>query len=99
MTLALGKKVSKAGAAVQDDPFKTKDGGLVDMKSAKGMKPKDSAFDVVTQFSKETHVRDEDDEMRKYVETQMEKIKGGRKVSWNFFTLSCSYTYLVYLPD
>jgi hypothetical protein len=30
---------------------------------------------VGTQFSKETHIRDEDDEMRKFIETEMEKLK------------------------
>ena len=35
-----------------------------------------NAYEVGTQFSKETHIRDEDDEMRKFIETEMEKLKG-----------------------
>ena len=38
----------------------------------------DDAYDVGTQFSKETHIRDEDDEMRKFIETEMSKIKGSK---------------------
>ena len=42
----------------------------------KGYKTKTDAYDVGTQFYKETHIRDEDDEMKKFIETQMGKIKG-----------------------
>merc|ERR1712179_719153 len=41
-------------------------------------KQADDAFDVGTQFFKETHIRDEDDEMRKFIETEMEQLKGSR---------------------
>ena len=37
-----------------------------------------TSYEVGTQFSKETHIRDEDDEMRKFIETEMEKLKGRR---------------------
>jgi len=78
VTLALGKKVSKIEevAADADDPFNMNSGGLMYMKDMKNLKKKDDTFDVGTQFFKETHIRDEDDEMRKFVEIEMDKIKG-----------------------
>jgi len=77
ITLVSGKKVSKVEELITDDPFKTKTGGLVDMKSMKGYKKEENAYEVGTQFSKETHIRDEDDELRKFIEIEMEKLKGG----------------------
>lgn len=51
----------------QNDPFKLKNGGLVNMSSLKGGKlnVEDDAYDtgIGTQFSAETNKRDEDDEM------------------------------------
>ena len=49
----------------------------MDVKAMKNYKKEDDAYDVGTQFSKETHIRDEDDEMRKFIETEMSKVKGG----------------------
>merc|ERR1719282_828058 len=49
----------------------------MDIKAMKNYKQKDDAYDVGTQFSKETHIRDEDDEMRKFIETEMSRMKGG----------------------
>jgi Hepatocellular carcinoma-associated antigen 59 len=40
-----------------------------------GYTQKENPYEVGTQFSKETHIRDEDDEMRKFIETEMEKLK------------------------
>ena len=71
-TLAAGKKQ----CAEEDDPLGLKRGGLLDTKAMKDYKAKDDAYDVGTQFSKETHIRDEDDEMRKFIETEMSKMKG-----------------------
>jgi len=76
VTLALGKKVSKIEEEVLEDPFKLNSGGLVTAKNMKGYKTKQDAYDVGTQFYKETHIRDEDDEMKKFIEVEMEKIKG-----------------------
>lgn len=59
-----------------EDPFKINSGGLVTGKDMKGYKTKEDAYDVGTQFYKETHIRDEDDEMKKFIEVEMEKIKG-----------------------
>lgn len=76
VTLALGKKISKIEEDILDDPFKINSGGLVTGKDMKGYKTKNDAYDVGTQFYKETHIRDEDDEMRKFIEVEMEKVKG-----------------------
>jgi hypothetical protein len=76
VTLALGKKVSKVEEDILDDPFNINSGGLVTGKDMKGYKPKEDAYDVGTQFYRETHIRDEDDEMRKFIDTEMEKVKG-----------------------
>ena len=71
-TLAAGKKQ----CTDEDDPLGLKKGGLLDTKAMKDYKAKDDAYDVGTQFSKETHIRDEDDEMKKFIETEMSKMKG-----------------------
>jgi hypothetical protein len=76
VTLALGKKVSKLEDTIAEDPFNPNSGGLMEMKDMKGFKQTDDAFDVGTQFFKETHIRDEDDEMRKFIETEMDQLKG-----------------------
>jgi len=71
-TLAAGKK----NRPEDDDPLGLKKGGLLDTQAMKNYKAIDDAYDVGTQFSKETHIRDEDDEMRKFIETEMSKMKG-----------------------
>jgi len=81
-TLALGKKVTKLDELVNGDPdpFKLKTGGLLTLDQAKGAMREENSQDggggggqVGTQFSKETRVRDEDEEMRKFIEQEMEK--------------------------
>ena len=42
---------------ILDDPFKLNSGGLVTGKDMKGYKTKNDAYDVGTQFYKETHIR------------------------------------------
>ena len=76
-TLAAGKKQ----CSEEDDPLGLKRGGLLDTKAMKDYKAKDDAYDAGTQFSKETHIRDEDDEMRKFIETEMSKMKGRPEVA------------------
>lgn len=55
--------------AFQNDPFKTKSGGMINMKNLKSGKVNqvEDAYDVGigTQFSAETNKRDEDEEMMK----------------------------------
>lgn len=56
----------------QSDPFKSKSGGMVNMKNLKAGKTQqvEDAYDVGigTQFSAETNKRDEDEEMMKWVD-------------------------------
>lgn len=81
MGLALGKKVAPEEELAIKDPFNVKIGGLVNMQTIKSgkMKEVDDAYDVGigTQFSAETNKRDEDEEMMKYIEQELQKRKGG----------------------
>ena len=73
-TLGSGKRKNLE----DDDPLGLKRGGMMDIKAMKNYKQKDDAYNVGTEFAKETHIRDEDDEMRKFIETEMSKVKGAR---------------------
>ncbi|EDW72642.1 uncharacterized protein Dwil_GK17111 [Drosophila willistoni] len=79
--LALGKKIAPEEELAIKDPFNVKTGGLVNMQTLKSgkMKEADDAYDVGigTQFSAETNKRDEDEEMMKYIEQELQKRKGG----------------------
>lgn len=79
MGLALGKKIAPEEELAIKDPFNVKTGGLVNMKQLKSgkMKEADDAYDVGigTQFSAETNKRDEDEEMMKYIEQELQKRK------------------------
>lgn len=83
IALAAGKKVSQKEASLTKDPFKMKTGGIVDMKSLKVRKPQaDEEYDAIgTQFSAETNKRDEDEEMMKYIEDQLDKRKNANLCS------------------
>ncbi|MCI4394433.1 hypothetical protein PGIGA_G00168710 [Pangasianodon gigas] len=77
VSLLVGEKLPLE-AEIEDDPFKLKTGGIVDMK-----KVKDNAIDnteddlnLGTAFSAETNRRDEDADMMKYIETELKKKKG-----------------------
>ncbi|EEB11735.1 protein C9orf78, putative [Pediculus humanus corporis] len=80
--LALGRKIGEEEEEDIDvkDPFKTKSGGMINMKTLKSGKIKkmDDAYDtgIGTQFSAETNKRDEDEEMMKFIEDQLSKKKG-----------------------
>ncbi|XP_030380401.1 telomere length and silencing protein 1 homolog [Scaptodrosophila lebanonensis] len=79
--LALGKKIGMEEELAIKDPFNVKTGGLVNMQTLKSgkMKEPEDAYDVGigTQFSAETNKRDEDEEMMKYIEQELQKRKGG----------------------
>merc|ERR1719270_1298654 len=85
VTLASGKKVSKVDELVNtdNDPFKLKTGGLLTIdkarKAAEIEKEVQDQDNIGTQFSKETRVRDEDEEMQKFIEKEMEKRRGKRQ--------------------
>ena len=88
MSLALGKKISKVDEMVNadSDPFKLKSGGLLSLDGARKAAAIIAQEDlgegeeeekiVGTVFSKETRIRDEDEEMRKFIETEVEKRRG-----------------------
>lgn len=85
--LAVGKRITQEDLLTKNDPFKTKGGGLVNMQSLKAGKANqvEDAYDVGigTQFSAETNKRDEDEEMMKWVETDLAD-------GWEFnFKISC----------
>ncbi|EDW30897.1 GL11930 [Drosophila persimilis] len=79
--LALGKKIAPEEELAIKDPFNVKSGGLVNMATLKSgkMKEAEDPYDVGigTQFSAETNKRDEDEEMMKYIELELQKRKGG----------------------
>ncbi|KAM4615905.1 splicing factor C9orf78 homolog [Polymixia lowei] len=68
------------GTEVDDDPFKLKTGGVVDMKKVKDrnrdMTEDETDLSLGTSFSAETNRRDEDADMMKYIETELKKKKG-----------------------
>lgn len=75
--LLVGEKSNKKENA-DDDPFKTKSGGMLDLNQVKNAKKTDDAYDtgIGTSFSAETNRRDEDAEMQKYIEENLAKRKG-----------------------
>uniref|UniRef100_A0A1A9V4J3 Telomere length and silencing protein 1 homolog n=1 Tax=Glossina austeni TaxID=7395 RepID=A0A1A9V4J3_GLOAU len=85
--LALGKKLAPEEEITLKDPFNAKAGGLVNMQALKSGKLKecDDAYDVGigTQFSAETNKRDEDEEMMKYIEQELQKRKGITTIDMN----------------
>lgn len=81
--LALGKKITIEEELTIKDPFKTQSGGMVNMQALKTGKVKttDDAYDtgIGTQFSVETNKRDEDEEMQKYIEEELQRRKGVKR--------------------
>ncbi|XP_076321159.1 splicing factor C9orf78 isoform X1 [Tachypleus tridentatus] len=80
-----GKKVC-AEKSVEDDPFKLKSGGIVNMKNIKTNRVEDKDLDVVNlghTFSVETNRRDEDADMMKYIDEELAKRKGVEKKDVN----------------
>ncbi|KAI4883536.1 hypothetical protein NFI96_032195 [Prochilodus magdalenae] len=79
--LLVGEKLPP-DAEIEDDPFKLKTGGVVDMKKVKDrnrdrqVKKDENDLNLGTSFSAETNRRDEDADMMKYIETELKKKKG-----------------------
>jgi len=75
--LALGKRGTAIEEMAGDDPFKMKNGGVVNMKALKSGKLTDAdGMAIGTAFSAETNRRDEDADMMKYIEEELAKRKG-----------------------
>ncbi|XP_036385445.1 telomere length and silencing protein 1 homolog [Megalops cyprinoides] len=79
ISLLVGEKLPLE-AEIEDDPFKLKTGGVVDMKKVKDrnrdMTEDETDLNLGTSFSAETNRRDEDADMMKYIETELKKKKG-----------------------
>lgn len=92
MGLALGKKVTIEEEITTKDPFNVKSGGMINMHALKSgkIKASEDAYDVNigTQFSAETNKRDEDEEMMKYIEVELDKRKGSKSLNSNSSDLS-----------
>ncbi|KAG7243883.1 hypothetical protein INR49_006038, partial [Caranx melampygus] len=77
--LLVGEKLPPE-AEIDNDPFKLKTGGVVDMKKVKDrnrdMTEDETDLNLGTSFSAETNRRDEDADMMKYIETELKKRKG-----------------------
>lgn len=91
VALASGKKISKVDELVHNDPelLKLQTGGLLSLDKARIAKSQVDEEDgiapiVGTQFSKETRVRDEDEEMKKFIEAEME-IRRGKNLGMGYF--------------
>ncbi|GFR06392.1 telomere length and silencing protein 1 homolog [Trichonephila clavata] len=78
--LALGKKLSNEEELIANDPFKLKTGGFIDMKAlnrrGKSGAEELDAVNLGSVFSAETNRRDEDADMMKYIEEELQKRKG-----------------------
>ncbi|XP_043217969.1 telomere length and silencing protein 1 homolog [Amphibalanus amphitrite] len=76
----LAKGDVKKDAKKKNDPFKKTTGGMVDLAAVKkgAADDTDDAYDtgIGTSFSAETNKRDEDAEMQKYIETELQKRRG-----------------------
>ncbi|XP_077417914.1 splicing factor C9orf78 homolog [Vanacampus margaritifer] len=77
--LLVGEKLPPE-VEIDNDPFKLKTGGVVDMKKVKDrnrdMTEDDTDLNLGTSFSAETNRRDEDADMMKYIETELRRKKG-----------------------
>uniref|UniRef100_A0A8C1TWU8 Chromosome 9 open reading frame 78 n=1 Tax=Cyprinus carpio TaxID=7962 RepID=A0A8C1TWU8_CYPCA len=74
--LLVGEKLPLE-AELEDDPFKLKTGGVVDMNKVKDrnqdMTADENDLNLGTSFSAETNRRDEDADMMEYIETELKK--------------------------
>ncbi|XP_005177769.2 splicing factor C9orf78 [Musca domestica] len=97
--LALGKKLAPEEEITIKDPFNVKTGGLVNMHALKSSSLKEAeedAYDVGigTKFSAETNKRDEDEEMMKYIEQELQKRKGLAQATTENETATDAQKYL-----
>lgn len=76
--LALGKKLTTEEEVTVKNLFSVQCSGMVNMQALKTVA---DAYDtgIGTQFSAETNIRDQDEDMMKYIENQLSKQKGENK--------------------
>lgn len=81
-SLAIGeletKTITKA-EQIDNDPWKKKTGGLVDMKVMKERRGNEIVTSMTSNFARETNQRDEDAEMQKFIDDQIELKKLAEK--------------------
>ncbi|KAJ4941426.1 hypothetical protein JOQ06_011305 [Pogonophryne albipinna] len=86
-----------------DDPFKLKSGGVIDMKKIKernmGLTEEETDLNLGTSFSAETNRRDEDADMMKYIETELKKKKGLVEAVEQKVKVKNAEDHLYELPD
>ncbi|XP_071379432.1 splicing factor C9orf78 homolog isoform X1 [Centroberyx affinis] len=90
-------------AEIEDDPFKLKTGGVVDMKKVKDwsrdIKEEETDLNLGTSFSAETNRRDEDADMMKYIETELKKKKGLMEAEEQKVKVKNAEDHLYELPE
>uniref|UniRef100_A0A0N4VP43 DUF4201 domain-containing protein n=1 Tax=Enterobius vermicularis TaxID=51028 RepID=A0A0N4VP43_ENTVE len=74
---ALGKELAAEFAAMDDDPFRQRGGGMLCLSEGRQaqMQAANIEAGIRDQFKKETFLRDENEEMRKYVQAELRKRK------------------------
>ncbi|TNN55584.1 putative protein C9orf78 [Liparis tanakae] len=101
-SLLVGEQLPPEDEA-DNDPFKLKTGGVVDMKKAKDrnrdMTEEEGDLNLGTSFSAETNRRDEDADMMKYIETELKKKKGLVEAVEQKVKVKNAEDHLYELPD
>uniref|UniRef100_A0A3P8WA45 Chromosome 9 open reading frame 78 n=1 Tax=Cynoglossus semilaevis TaxID=244447 RepID=A0A3P8WA45_CYNSE len=99
--LLVGEKLPP-DAEIDNDPFKLKTGGVVDMKKIKDWNrdiiEDEPDLNLGTAFSAETNRRDEDADMMKYIETELKK-KGSDEAEEQKVKVKSPEDHLYELPE
>ncbi|XP_034025842.1 telomere length and silencing protein 1 homolog isoform X3 [Thalassophryne amazonica] len=100
--LLVGEKLPPE-AELDNDPFKLKTGGVVDMKKIKDrnrdMTDDETELNLGSSFSAETNRRDEDADMMKYIETELKKKKGLEEAEEQKVKVKNAEDHLYELPE
>ncbi|CAF0890103.1 unnamed protein product [Brachionus calyciflorus] len=82
-SLAIGESetVTTISQQIENDPWKSRTGGLVDMKVILEKRGNEIVKNMHSTFAKETNQRDEDAEMQRFIEEQLNKKKQAEKNS------------------
>lgn len=83
-SLAIGEtdtSSTQAHKTVENDPWKSRTGGLVDMRIIKEKRGNEIVKNMHSNFAKETNQRDEDAEMQKFIEEQLRLKKEADKLN------------------
>lgn len=84
-SLAIGEQTHTKATTTKDeidnDPWKKKTGGLVDLKVLQERRGNEIATSMASNFAKETNQRDEDAEMQKFIDEQIQLKKQVEKIA------------------